>query len=158
MNTVREAVIAARLARKVGLPFVVSFTVNGRGDILSGESWDEAVRKLAPYVPDAILANCAPAASIDKALQKLRAAFDGEIGAYASGFGSPSQNLGGWEFSKNEELAIGKYIRHVERWIDFHPLIIGGCCGTTPRYIENIVAFVQSTACANRAKLTKNNQ
>lgn len=145
MNTIREAKIAARFAQATNLPFVVSFVVNANGDILSRETFVEAVAALALYKPDAILVNCSQGAHISRAIQKLRAVFEGRIGAYAAGIGSPTKD-GGWRFPSCEEEAVLKYLLEVKQWLPFSPTIIGGCCGTTPSMIRAIAGIVKKNS------------
>src|SRR5512143_2880212 len=91
MNTIREAVIAARCAATTGLPVAVSFVVGLNGlppdqvsalesdemlaclTLLSGESITEAVHAVQPVQPAVILINCVPLAFIDRAFDELRA-------------------------------------------------------------------------------------
>lgn len=142
MNTIREARIAARFARAANLPFAVSFIVNAKGDILSGETFVEAVAALEKYKPDAILINCSPLTHISRALQKLRAVYQGRIGAYAAGSGSPTKD-GGWRFPSCEEEVVSPYLSEVKQWLSASATIIGGCCGTTPGIIRAVAAYMK---------------
>ena len=149
MNTIREAVIAARCAATTGLPVCVSFVVglNGlppdqaraaaadetpaRVTLLSGESITEAVRAVQRLRPAVILINCVPLACIDRAFDELRAAHRGPIGLYAN-VGRADDQIG-WTLTDDVQPAA--YAQHARRWLQQGAAIVGGCCGTTPAHI-----------------------
>jgi len=149
MNTIREAVIAARCAAATGLPVCVSFVVGPAGlppdqvnltnaaetrmelKLLSGESITAAVAALQSYVPAAILINCVPLALIDRAFEELRAARSGPIGLYAN-VGHADDQVG-WTLT--DDVLPAAYARHAQQWVQHGAAIIGGCCGTTPAHI-----------------------
>jgi S-methylmethionine-dependent homocysteine/selenocysteine methylase len=149
MNTIREAVSAARCAAATGLPVCVSFVAGLNGlppdqidravlddrlaetTLLSGESIAEAVAALQSINPAAILINCVPLAYIDRAFDELRAAHSGPIGLYAN-VGHADDQVG-WRLT--DEVLPAAYAEHARRWIRQGAAIIGGCCGTTPDHI-----------------------
>jgi S-methylmethionine-dependent homocysteine/selenocysteine methylase len=147
MNTVREAVIAARCAVVTGLPVCVSFVVGPKGLppdqvipsseattdrlLLSGESIDEAVQAVQPVRPAVILMNCVPLLFIDRAFEELRAAHHGPIGLYAN-VGHADDQVG-WTLT--DDVRPEAYARQAQRWIEHGAIVVGGCCGTTPDHI-----------------------
>jgi len=145
MNTIREAVIAARCAKATGLPVCVSFVVGSDGlppdrvnvaqaaelKLLSGESLSDAVVALRSINPAVILINCVPLAFIDRAFAELRAAHSGSIGLYAN-VGHADDQVG-WTLT--DDVLPEAYARHAQQWISQGAAIIGGCCGTTPDHI-----------------------
>ncbi|MGA7991975.1 MAG: homocysteine S-methyltransferase family protein, partial [Thermoanaerobaculia bacterium] len=66
MNTVREAVAAARGAAATGLPLVVSCVTDETGRLLSGERVEDFARALLslPLPPDALGVNCVAARAL----------------------------------------------------------------------------------------------
>jgi S-methylmethionine-dependent homocysteine/selenocysteine methylase len=146
MNTIREAVIAARCAAATGLPVCVSFVAgpNGRPPdqistadsgpllLLSGESITEAVRAVQRLRPAVILINCVPLAYIDRAFDELRAAHPGPIGLYAN-VGHADDQVG-WTLTDDVQPAA--YAQHARQWLQHGAAIVGGCCGTTPDHIK----------------------
>ncbi len=66
MNTVREAVAAARGAAATGLPVVVSCVTDEGGRLLSGEPVEDFARALLslPVPPDALGINCVAARAL----------------------------------------------------------------------------------------------
>jgi S-methylmethionine-dependent homocysteine/selenocysteine methylase len=149
MNTIREAVIAARCAAATGLPVCVSFVAGRNGlppdqvsdlnldedlarvTLLSGESITEAVRALQRLQPAVILINCVPLAYIDRAFDELRAAHRGPIGLYANVGHADDQT--GWTLT--DDVKPAAYAQHALHWMRQGAAIIGGCCGTTPDHI-----------------------
>ena len=71
MNSIREAVIAAKLAISTGLPTLVSFVCDREGRILSGESVAVAAEILLPLEVKALGVNCGPAQTLAKPLAEL---------------------------------------------------------------------------------------
>jgi homocysteine S-methyltransferase len=137
--TIREAVIASRLAAETGVPFFVSFVCNRRGEILSGESLFEGFRAVLPFRPAACLVNCVPAEEVLGCLAAVRekGAMEGgpiRWGAYANtGRLLPD---GTWEATSAAEPAV--YAGFAQSWIGQGWKVIGGCCGTRPEHISCI--------------------
>ena len=149
MNTIREAVIAARCATATGLPVCVSFVVGPDGlppdrvneaqaaktlaelKLLSGESLADAVVAVRSINPAVILINCVPLAYIDRAFEELRAAHSGPIGLYAN-VGHADDQVG-WALT--DDVLPEAYALHAQQWMQHGAAIIGGCCGTTPAHI-----------------------
>lgn len=75
MNSIREAVIAAKLATITGRPTWVSFACDREGRILSGESVAAAAGMLLPLGVKALGVNCGPAHTLAKPLGELRPRF-----------------------------------------------------------------------------------
>ena len=136
-NTVREAVIAAKLATVTGTPVIASFVCNPEGRILSGETLTEAANQLLPLGVVALGVNCGPAPSMSVPLAELRAAcgFDFPLIAYGN-IGYPDSETG-WVITEAEDPVA--YCRHAAHW---PARIVGGCCGTTPAHIENLRAVL----------------
>ena len=149
MNTIREAVIAARCATTTGLPVCVSLVAGLNGlppdqvreldveealaplTLLSGESITDAVQAVQRWRPAAILINCIPLAYIDRAFDELRAAHHGPIGLYAN-VGHADDRVG-WTLT--DDVLPAAYARRAQQWIWQGAAIIGGCCGTSPDHI-----------------------
>jgi S-methylmethionine-dependent homocysteine/selenocysteine methylase len=131
VNSVREAVAAARAARAVDLPYWIAFVPDRAGRLFSGETLAEATAALAPLSPDALLVNCAPPSDIAVGLRELAASAAGvPIGAYPHiGRFDPPE----WLFT--DEYPPPRYVDLARAWIDQGALIVGGCCGTTPDHI-----------------------
>ena len=158
MNTIREAVIAARCAATTGLPVCVSFVAGLNGlppdkvdqamiaeslatlTLLSGESITDAVQAVRRWGPAVILINCVPLAGIDRAFAELRAAYRGPIGLYANIGHADDQ--AGWTLTDDVQPAA--YAQHARQWLRQGAAIIGGCCGTTPDHIAALKDMMHS--------------
>jgi homocysteine S-methyltransferase len=131
MNTIQEALAAARAATNSKIPFFVSWTCTSDGRILNGESIQDAIRSLEAYKPAAFLVNCTPSEYIGFALRKMNEISKVPIGAYANiGKAEP---VSGWEFT--HELDPVAYAKQALSWVELGAKIVGGCCGTTPEHI-----------------------
>lgn len=159
MNTIREAVIAARCAAATGLPVCVSFVAGLNGlppdqvsalrvdetlaplTLLSGESITEAVRAVQRLQPAVISINCVPLAHIDGAFAELRAAHRGPIGLYANVGHADAQD--GWTLTDDVQPAA--YAQHARQWLRQGAALVGGCCGTTPDHIKVLKELMSDT-------------
>lgn len=56
------------------------------------------------------------------------------------GDGMPDDDQG-WSF--NEEQSIEHYLAHVQQWLQFGARVIGGCCGTSPSYIQRLHQLIE---------------
>ena len=120
MNTVREAVAAARSAAATGLPVVVSCVTDGRGRLLSGENVEDLSRALValPSPPDALGINCVAAGDLAGDLARLAAAAPGvPLAAYGNTFAKP--------------VSPADYAALAIEWVRLGARLVGGCCGTT---------------------------
>jgi homocysteine S-methyltransferase len=135
MNTIREAVIASKLAVITGTPVMVSFVCDRSGKILSGESFKEAARELLPLGVTTLGANCGPAPDLRAPLEELSLVCGPEfpLSAYANiGYADDSV---GWVNTDAEDPEA--YCSHALQW---PARIVGGCCGTRPAHIERLHA------------------
>ncbi|HET6317442.1 MAG TPA: homocysteine S-methyltransferase family protein, partial [Chloroflexota bacterium] len=130
VNSVHEAVTAARAAQVVGIPFWVAFVPDQRGKLFSGESLQQAAAALAPLQPHVLLLNCAPPQDVGTGLTELHKSWRGTIGAYPHiGRFDPPE----WLFT--DEFPPHKYLDEARGWCNQGAGVIGGCCGTTPEHI-----------------------
>lgn len=135
MNTTREAVAAAAAACDTGLPTLVSFIGNARGQLLSGESLDASLRAVADREPTAVGVNCLPVSSVHACIPALLAC-GLPFFAYANQ-GEPLAD-GGWHYS--EERTPEAYAEHATAWVQAGARLVGGCCGTRPDHIRALAA------------------
>jgi S-methylmethionine-dependent homocysteine/selenocysteine methylase len=133
INTIREAVIIAKLAAITGAPVVVSFVCNQRGKILSGETLTEAARELLPLGISAIGVNCGPTPNLAKPLAELESACGKDFPLIAYGNIGYADEKIGWVNTDSENPK--NYCEHAVHW---RAKIIGGCCGTTPEHIRQL--------------------
>lgn len=133
MNSIREAVIAAKIATGTGLPTWVSFVCDGEGLILSGESLEVAAGMLLPLGVKALGVNCGPAHALAKPLAGLRA-FCGS-GFPLIGYGNIGHADGVQGWINTDSVNPERYLQYARTW---SADIVGGCCGSTPEHIRRL--------------------
>lgn len=132
MNTVREAVAAARAGVATGLPTLVCFVCGPDGRLLSGESLADAAAAVVPLGIAAVGVNCTAAHLVARCLARLPAGVPRV--AYANiGYAAPD---GGWVVT--DAVDPPTYARVAARW---DAQIIGGCCGTTPEHVRAVATI-----------------
>jgi len=133
INTIREAVIVAKLAIITGTPVVVSFVCDREGKILSGETLTEATNQLLPLGISGIGVNCGPTPNLAKPLAELQAACGKDFPLIAYGNIGYADEEVGWVNTDSENPKA--YCNHAIHW----PVkIVGGCCGTSPEHIAEL--------------------
>ncbi len=133
MNTIKEALFALRAARRVGLPIAISFCCSPKLTLLSGETLEEAIVKIEPLMPLFISINCTSAEATSSVIKQIRPLTHVSLGTYANGDGVPDDE-DGWKFNGN--MNEKTYLQHARNWVKMGVQVIGGCCGTTPAYIQ----------------------
>jgi S-methylmethionine-dependent homocysteine/selenocysteine methylase len=140
INTIREAMIIAKLATITGMPVVVSFVCDPKGRLLSGETLTAAAHELLPLGICAIGVNCGSAPHLAKPLNELRSACGKDFPLIAYGNIGYADEKVGWVNTDSEDPE--KYAAYALHW---NARIIGGCCGTTPDHIQALrTMLVQS--------------
>ncbi len=134
------AISAARAAGLPhGVPFAVSVTTNGSGNLISGEPLKGALALAQKHGASAFSVNCIPPEHVDAALKELLPSGKLPIGVYANlGFAEKNQD---WQGSAN--LPPEAYAQKAATWTDAGVSLIGGCCGSTPAHIEALARHFQ---------------
>ncbi|MDX1929099.1 MAG: homocysteine S-methyltransferase family protein [Pirellulaceae bacterium] len=133
MNSIREAVIAAKIATATGLPTWVTFVCDETGRILSGESLAHAAEALMPLGVKALGVNCMPAHTIAQPLTELRALCGETFPLVAYGNIGYVDEEQGW--NNTDSTSPEGYLQHAQTW---PAQIIGACCGSTPDHIRKL--------------------
>lgn len=142
VGTFQEGLAVAKAAHETGLDFILSFICNPEGNLLSGESLEEAVQAISAFNPIALTTNCRAPKIIEAAVYKLLKLTDKPVGVYANGVGCPADEFG-WEFCETG-VSAEEYLEYAKKWINDGVTLIGGCCGTTPEYIKLISNYLKS--------------
>lgn len=138
INTLREALVIAKLAAVTGTPSIVSFVCDRRGKILSGETLTEAADQLLPLGISALGVNCGPTPCLARPLAELHTACGKGFPLIAYGnIGHADENVG-WINTDSENATV--YCEHASHW---PAKIIGGCCGTTPDHIKQLAKAIK---------------
>ncbi len=133
MNSISEAVVAAKIATATGLPTWVTFVCDKNGQILSGESLKHAAEILMPLGVKAMGVNCMPAHTLAQPLNELRAICGEDYPLVAYGNIGYVDDEQGW--INTDSTTPEGYLRHVQSW---PAQIIGACCGSTPEHIRKL--------------------
>ena len=139
MITLRETLSGIQTAQQLALPFAVSFCCNEQGELLSGEALSGVIPQIERYDPLFISLNCISVVNASKLVKQLRAMTDCPVGVYAQGDGIADDEQG-WQFDKkkNDEAT---YLLAAKQWREDGAQVIGGCCGTTPSYVQQLSAL-----------------
>jgi len=145
MNTVREAVAAARAAAETDLPVVVSLVTDGAGRLLSGEPVAAAARSLLalPRPPDLLGVNCVPARAIGADLGRLREAAPGvPLGVWANTGRALDESRGLY----TEPTSPEAYADLAASWLARGGVaLLGSCCGTTSVHTRALRALIDGS-------------
>ena len=133
INTIREALIMAKLASITGTPVIVSFVCGREGKLLSGETVTDAANQLIPLGNCVIGVNCGPTPNLAKPLAELQASCGKDFPLIAYGNIGYADEKIGWVNTDSENPKA--YCEHASHW---PAKIIGGCCGTTPEHISQL--------------------
>lgn len=133
INTIREAVIAAKIATATGLPTWVTFVCDRKGRILSGESLTHAAELLMTLGVKALGVNCMPAQTLAQPLTELRAICGETFPLVAYGNIGYVNDEQGWINTDSTEPE--GYLQYAQSW---PAQIIGACCGSTPEHIHKL--------------------
>lgn len=133
MNSICEAVIAAKIAAATGLPTWVSFVCDEKSRILSGESLTHAAELLMPLGVKALGVNCMPAHTLARPLNELRTVCGENFPLMAYGNIGYVDDEQGW--LNTDSTDPEGYLQYAKSW---PAQIIGACCGSTPEHIRKL--------------------
>ena len=136
MTSLEEALIALEAAKNAGMTAFVTLTFGREGRTLMGDTPEKAAKELAAAGADAIGMNCSvgPEAAAEIAARFLDATDLPVIVKPNNGL--PDEN--GNYMMTPEEFA-DKLAAIAEMGASF----VGGCCGTTPRHIEELAKVLK---------------
>jgi homocysteine S-methyltransferase len=141
MNYANEAVGVARAAKAAGMPVVISFTVETDGKLPSGQTLKNAIVEVdseTGAAPAYYMLNCAHPTHFADALvagepwvQRLRG-----LRANASER-SHAELDAAKDLDDGDPVALGRQYAELRRKLS-HINVLGGCCGTDHRHVEQI--------------------
>jgi len=140
MNNATEARAATLAALETGLPVFTSFILNENGAILSGEELFPAIAELKTLGVHGIGINCTHHQTISMFLEKFGDQLDLPLVIYANAGIYSTEN--GWR--PDPQFTPQSYARIATGWLEKGVKIIGGCCGTTPQFIEALARLKKS--------------
>ena len=149
MTNANEAVGVARAAQKAGVPVAISFTLETDGRLPTGQSLKEAIEEVDQATgngPVYYMINCAHPTHFAGTLSAGGAWIERVRGVRANASKRSHQEL-----NEAPDLDDGDPVELGQQYSDLlerHPQInvLGGCCGTDHRHVEQI-----SMACKTAA-------
>jgi len=140
-----EAVGVARAARDTGIPSVISFTVETDGRLPSGQSLREAIEEVDDRTQESVayfMINCAHPTHFAQVFDE-----DGGWRNRIRGLRANASEKSHAELDEAEELdagdpaALAGHYRELQKRLPSLN-VVGGCCGTSHRHVEEICVAV----------------
>ena len=143
MNYVEEAIGIARAARRVGMPVVISFTVETDGRLPTGDTLQAAIEQVdaaTEAYPAYYMINCAHPTHFESVLagnepwaQRIRGLrANASRQSHAELNESPTLDVG-------DPTELGREYAALKRRLP-RLCVMGGCCGTDHRHVEQVAA------------------
>jgi homocysteine S-methyltransferase len=142
MNYVEEAVGVTRAAQRAGMPVVIAFTVETDGKLPTGQSLAEAIGQVDAATsgyPAYFMINCAHPSHFDHVVQ------GGEPwAARIRGLRANASTMSHAELNEATELDAGNPMELGKQYAALRTRklrqlnVMGGCCGTDERHVEQI--------------------
>ena len=141
MNNVPEAIGIAKAGRAVGLPTVISFTLETDGRLPTGETLGdaiEAVDRATGGYPAHFMINCAHPSHFAREIEEGGAWTDRVRGIRAN-----ASRCSHAELDAMTDLGIGDPQELAQQYLMLrrimpHLTVLGGCCGTDLRHVSQI--------------------
>lgn len=139
ITELRSALRAGQLLKKVEYWASVTPSLTDPLKLLSGEDLGEALRVSEGEGASVFLVNCAPIPVIERAVQYTAERSPIPYGAYANN--GTETETGAWRF--DQSLSLPEFAEHAVRLQGWGASVIGGCCGTTPEHIAEVVVALR---------------
>src|SRR6185312_12411634 len=140
LNELREAILAAREAAGAEMVIMAQVTVNDDGSLRDGASTDTFTAKMNELPVDVIGVNCSAGPKVVlETVEQMAHLTRKPLGAMPNA-GMPATVEG-----RNIYLCSPEYMaQYARRYLQAGVRVIGGCCGTTPEHIKQILGEVRS--------------
>ncbi len=145
LSEIRQAILACQ--ELSDMPIIASMTIGDDGNSLYGTSPEIFAQRLDEWGADVIGLNCSVGPPLMmEALEKMLRTTDKPISLMPNA-GTPREIDG-----RNIYLASAEYMaEYARRFIQAGAKIVGGCCGTTPEYIQSMHNAVLSIVPQHRS-------
>jgi S-methylmethionine-dependent homocysteine/selenocysteine methylase len=147
INYVEEAIGVARAAKRAAMPAVISFTVETDGNLPTGQSLADAIKQVdeaTSAYPAYFMINCAHPSHFDPVVLA-----DESWTARIRGLRANASRMSHAELNETPELDAGSPTELGKEYaaLRMHKLkrlnVMGGCCGTDHRHVEQIAIACQ---------------
>lgn len=146
MNNWREAWIIGRLCKQKNVPFIISFVCDDKGFLLSGENYADMPNFVNECKPLTVAINCSTLQPVMHALDRLSKLTEVPLGTYPNiedRSELPSTEEGHAHVKTN--ISLQQFSEFMAESTNRYGLsLLGGCCGTTPKYIRVLRTLVDT--------------
>ena len=140
MNSISETITCIKSINPLGLPIWVSFALNEKNTLLSGDQLFDAIKVVEKCNVSAILLNCTPISIISKSIRSLNSFTSINWGIYPNlGLGNPNPE-GNIKHIHSDET----FSSLIKDSIKEGGSIFGGCCGSNINHIKIIKNLLNS--------------
>lgn len=144
MMDLNEALAAIEAAKKISsqIPILCTMTFEENGVTMMGNRAEEVVKTLREAGCDVAGANCSLGS--DKMLEiakKMRSADPKARLMFQPNAGLPTMKDGKTVYNETAELMAS----NVKKYLQYHPSILGACCGSTPLHIKKISELIKGS-------------
>lgn len=150
MGTLREARAALAAARETGLPCWVSFALDERAELLSGESLAEAAALAREAGAGAVILTAAPREDVLLGLERLRGLGAGAEMALGAAPMCGRFNPPSWKFEFHPQFGElptpAAFAADLPRWREAGAQIVGGWGAATPEHVAALRAALDGGA------------
>ena len=155
MTSADEAIGVTRAAVKANIPVVISFTVETDGRLPTGQTLKEAIEAVdaaTGAAPAYYMINCAHPTHFAQALQAGEAWIKRVRGIRANASARSHAELDAApDLDAGDPVELGKQYRTLRRAFPQFA-VLGGCCGTDHRHVEQICFACSDVAGAEAAE------
>jgi len=141
LNYVEEGLGIARAAKAAGLPVVLSFTLETDGRLPSGQTLQDAITQVdreTGKAPAYYMINCAHPTHFDGALRRGETWLSRLRGIRANASKRSHAELDeAADLDIGDPVELGRHYRDLRARMP-HLTVLGGCCGTDHRHVEQI--------------------
>jgi len=138
-----EALAAVKAVRKISkdIPIACSLTFGENGVTLMGNKAEDVVEILINAGSDIVGANCSVGSgAMLNVVKKMREANPEARLIFQPNAGLPMLVEGKTIYNETPETMAS----NIEKFLPYKPSIVGGCCGSTPEHIREIIKVVRS--------------
>lgn len=143
MMTLDETMAAVEAAHAVcGLPILCSLTIESDGSLFFGGNIFETAVTLQEIGADAVGINCSSGPDqFESIISSLKDSLTVPVIAKPNA-GMPTIDKKG---EAHYSMDAPEFARHMKRLVELGADIVGGCCGTTPEFIRELVKILKKT-------------
>ena len=143
MMTLDETMAAVEAAHAVcGLPILCSLTIESDGSLFFGGNNFETAVTLQEIGADAVGINCSSGPDqFESIISSLKDSLTVPVIAKPNA-GMPTIDEKG---EAHYSMDAPEFARHMKRLVELGADIVGGCCGTTPEFIRELVKILKKT-------------